>query len=134
MLCLVQTPGVISGLLFSWREISMSLCIHGPNLFIIILLWCISQWVQYFLSTLTWHGIQPKRELILFNSWPVVSSFVTGAKRLSNLGVVFSFLDVIELISETLQVLSLDNFSDSFTTIVLLSAESVVVRDWDSQI
>jgi hypothetical protein len=128
MSSLVKVPSVTSILLLTRSKVSVSLYVHFTNVFIFNYAdSCIQDFFNRFGARCdAWHT---KLEFPLLSLiGPVISANITLSKRLSNVRGILCLLDVIELISQTLQVLSLDNLVNMLRAKGLLSK----LVDWDA--
>jgi hypothetical protein len=125
MLSLVKLPFVVSLLLLSWSEVSMSLHIlflHVSFLFHLSVLW-----IQNFFSingSNCWFS-KIVNLLALHLAWPVVFPLIPLSKWLSDRTLVLGLLNVVELVGKAVQVLRLDHSVDMITAVSVLS-ENVV--------
>lgn len=120
VLCWVKFPVVISRFLLARGKVAVSFSVKG------LLISCLIQintlWENHFFGTiepLTWNT-----ELhisILRFLWPIVNSFITCTKWLSDMWTIFVFLDIVESISKAFQILSTDDILDVLTGVSFLS-------------
>jgi hypothetical protein len=109
MLSLINRPVILSISLLSWLEVAMSFIIHLSYLSLFLLVPAI--WIEYILCIFTANcGYTKGKSLILLDLVrPVIVSLVAHAKRLLQLGSVLALLNLVELVSKTSKVLSLDH-------------------------
>jgi len=97
----VYFPIIVSFFLFTWRIISMSLFIHSVN-FWIILNECTIHWVKHFFcafKSTCWYTKGILLNIILSDHlWPFILSSVARTKRLSFMGGILIFFDIVKLV------------------------------------
>ena len=82
---------------------------------LVFLLHGASRWVEDILSRDTIAGLYAECVLALllgYLLWPLVTTLVALTKGLTNGGGILTFLDVIEFVSETIQILSFNHDID----------------------
>ena len=106
---LVSSPVVVSLLLLSWGKVTMGLLVHLGYLLSLLLV-SVDR-IEHILSILARNRGNSELELLLNLPWPLVLSLITMAEGFLKLTGVFALLDVVELVSQAIQVLSLDHIS-----------------------
>ena len=116
MLAWIHLPVIASLFLFSWCEVAVSFPIHIGDSFLVLI--AASHWVEDVFGvfeTLGWNTIFDVAAVCVLG--PLIFSGETLTEGLSLMGVVLLFFNVVELIGETLQRLSLEYLASSFRSI-----------------
>ena len=109
----VSLPVVVTSPLFAGTKVTVRALIHFLSL--VFLLHGASRWVEDILSRDTIAGLYAECVLALllgYLLWPLVTTLVALTKGLTNGGGILTFLDVIEFVSETIQILSFNHDID----------------------
>ena len=121
----VGLPVVVASPLLAGTKVTVRALIHF--LCLVFLLHGASRWVEDILSRDTIAGLYAECVLALllgYLLWPLVTTLVALTERLTNGGGILTFLDVIEFVSETIQILS---FNHDIDWVCCLSGTSEVV-------
>lgn len=122
----IEFPLVLSVLLLSWGEVSVSLSVLR-GVFVSLRLTS-SVRVEKLLGVDDSLGGHSELHLtVLGLSGPVIASFVALAQRFADVRGVLAFFDVVELVLHATQVLSLDNIVNMLGTV---SAFSITESLW----
>ena len=130
MSCCINWPIVFSVSLFTWSKVSMSLSIHLS--YILPLFFLSSHRIQYLLRTLRPNRRHPKWIIMLIINlliWPVIVSLIALPQWFLHLTCVLVFLNLIELISKSCQVLCLNHCVNVVWSVGFLPIGKVV-GDW----
>lgn len=111
----VGRPVVVASPLLAGTEVTVRALIHF--LCLVLLLHGASRWVEDILGRNTIAGWYTKcvlalRLLLCYLLWPLVTTLVALTKWLTNGGGILTFLDVIEFVSKTIQILSFNHDID----------------------
>ena len=109
----VGSPVVVASSLLAGTEVTVRALIHF--LCLVFLLHGASRWVEDILGRDTVAGWYAKCVLALLLSyllWPIVYTLVALTEGLTNGGGILAFLDVIEFVSEAIQILSFNHDID----------------------
>lgn len=125
VVCWVELPVVFSLLLLTWGIVSMGLSVHGSGRGVVCNE-CSSNWVEHFFGALEALGWHTKLIALVHVLRPVVLSREAFAKGLSIVACVLSLLDIVELVRQTCEGLSLDHGVDWVGSVSALSITVVV--------
>lgn len=125
----IKFPIIVSIFLFSWGVVSVSLSVHGGGHWVISDM-CPSHWVYHLFSIFKscWWNTISYIWVSLYLVRPVITSWVTFSERLSDVGCIFIFFNIVKFISKTGKSLSLDHIIDMSWPIC---AFSVTVALWE---
>lgn len=104
----VESPVVVSVFLLTRGEVAMSFTVHVRHHFVLRL--TDAKWVDHFFGTLQIFRAHSEGEGVFradFVLWPLVVSRETLSERLSDVGGVLGFLDVVELVLHAQQLAAL---------------------------
>lgn len=126
MLLWVNSPFVFSLFLLSWRKITMSFSVHISNDLVLV---CTTtdrvEDIFSVLKSLSWNS--ECSSTVLGLAWPFIFARISLTKRFAYMRGILVFFDIIELVSQTLQVLSSYVFGNTLWRIGWLS---IGVRRW----
>lgn len=118
----INFPVVVSCFLFAWLEVSMCLLVEIPD--VGLLVEGALMRIKHLLGVLESRGWDTESNVSLICLLrPLVIALVALAEGFPQVRLILHLLDIIELVSQTLQILSRQNSSHTLTRVCLLAID-----------